>query len=463
MKREDFWYNPGAASAGAIPTGCRAGQFLFLSSQTPVDLETGALIRYPWDLPREGRECIVTGWEFFDAKHGPIRAQTWRIYNNLTKILSQQGSSLRNVIRQRIYLRDVSDTGPMEEIMLSFFQDDKPATMILGVANHGVSSDIRIQVEVIALIPEKGDLHRECIYVPELAKVTAPYPQAVKVGQFLFFSGLLPINPETGKVVTRLEELGDDASQVKSGHLQSDATAEATKAQYWLTTKLMAHVIKSLGGAGAKDIMHENQFFRRGMKELADRYPLREKIYNSREEASTTSTFGMRNLSVIEEAVVNTDAVALLPGPSRREVDVVPERTVGFQPMWIKADPFCFVCGELGLIPAEHQSILSFSDLTDNGRFLAQGRFHDVHTDVMSQAWSIYQSLAQQMREAGSDLSKVVQQMIFVRDVFDYLAVERIASIVFQNRIPPTTMVPVDDIGPYNNLRLEIEIISLTI
>jgi len=89
MKREDFWYSPDAKSAGAIPTGTRAGQFLFLSAQTPVDLETGALVRYPWDLPPEGRDHVMTGWEFFDARHGPVRAQTWTIYDNLSRILTQ--------------------------------------------------------------------------------------------------------------------------------------------------------------------------------------------------------------------------------------------------------------------------------------------------------------------------------------------------------------------------------------
>jgi len=461
MKREDFWYSPDAKSVGAIPTGTRAGQFLFLSAQTPVDLETGALVRYPWDLPPEGRDHVMTGWEFFDARHGPVRAQTWTIYDNLSKILSQQGSSLEGVIRQRIYLRDASDTGAMEEIMLSFFPDDRPATTILGVADHGLVSDIRLQVEVIALIPEAGGLHKESVYLPELAPVTAPYPQAVKVGQFLFTSGLPGIDPATGKVVTKLEELGTDAAQVQSGHRQTDSTASATKAQYWLTFTLLEQLIKSQGGAGLKDILRQNLFLRRGMKEVADSYPLRVKRYKTREEMPALTGFGIRNLSAAEEVAVITDAVVVLPGAYHKEIDVVPERTVGFYPMWTKAGPFWFVSGELGINSAKHQAIRSFPDLTDAGRFLAQGRFHDVHTDIMAQAWSIYQSLERQMRDAGSELSKVAQQNIYMRNVADYLAVERIASIVYQGHIPPTTLVPIDDLGPYEELKLEIETISL--
>lgn len=461
MQKQHFWYNPDAQKAGFIPTGCKAGQLLFLSAQMPVDLETGELIRYPWELPPEGNDRIVTGWEFFDARHGPIRAQTWMLYNNLSKILAQQGSSLKDIVRQRIYLRDVADTGAMEDIILSFFPEDKPATMILGVANHGVSSDIRIQVEIIALIPQANGIRKEAVYIPELASVTTPYPQAVKVGQFLFVSGILGIDPETGLVGTKLKHLGADIKEVQTGHRQTDSTAEAMKVQFWLTNKLLDRIIKSQGGNGLKDILRKNQFFRRGMKEVADRYPLRAKLFKSREESPAITVFGIQNLSPVEEAMIVTDAVAVLPGEFRKEVNVVPDRTVGLYPMWTKAGPFWFVSGELGLNYGKHQAICSFSDLPDTGRFLAQVCFHDGNATAMAQAWRIYQSLDRMMHEAGSDLSKVLQQSIYIRNVQDYLAVERVASLVYQGRIPPTTLVPVNDIGPYETLRMEIETISL--
>jgi enamine deaminase RidA (YjgF/YER057c/UK114 family) len=463
IPKQHFWYNPETQKAGFIPTGCRAGQFLFLSSQMPVDLETGQLIRYPWELPAEGRGRIMTGWEFFDARLGPIRAQTWMIYNNLSKVLAQQDSSLKNIIRQRIYLRDAADTGAMEEVMLSFFPEDKPATMIIGVASHGISSDICVQVEVIALVPQGDGLRGESVYIPELASVTAPYPQAVKVGQFLFISGLLGINPETGKVATKLQDLGADMKLVQTGHRQTDSTAEAMKAQFWLTDKLLDRIIKSQGGSGLKDILRKNQFFRRGMKEVAGRYPLRAKLFKTREDSPAVTIFGTRNLSSVEEAMIVTDAVAILPGEYRKEVNAVPDRTLGLYPMWTKGGPFWFVSGELGLNYGEHQAIHSFSDLPDTGRFLAQVCFHDANTITMAQAWRIYQSLDRMMREAGSDLSKVLQQSIYIRNVQDYLAVERVASIVYQGQIPPTVLVPVDEIGPYEELRMEIETISLII
>ena len=79
----------------------------------------------------------------------------------------------------------------------------------------------------------------------------------------------------------------------------------------------------------------------------------------------------------------------------------------------------------------------------------------------MAQAWFIYKSLEQQMHEAGTDLSKVVQQNIYVKNAYDAPAVEKIASIIYNGRIPPTTIVPVDDGVPYKEILLEIEAITL--
>lgn len=132
MKREDFWHNPEAESVGAIPTGTKAGQFLFLSAQTPVDLDTGKVIRDLVDLPPEESDKIVSNALIIDAYFGPVMAQTWTIYQNLSKILVKQGASLKDIIRQRIFIRDLRDISWMEKVMLSFFPGEKPATLIMG-------------------------------------------------------------------------------------------------------------------------------------------------------------------------------------------------------------------------------------------------------------------------------------------------------------------------------------------
>src|SRR3990170_1291379 len=111
MQRQDFWYSAGAQSLGALPTGAKAGQFLFLSGQTPVDLEAGAIVRDLAGLPAEARAKVSTPHHLANAYFGPIMAQTWTIYQNLAKILVRHGASLKDVIRQRIFLREPRESG----------------------------------------------------------------------------------------------------------------------------------------------------------------------------------------------------------------------------------------------------------------------------------------------------------------------------------------------------------------
>ena len=65
-----------------------------------------------------------------------------------------------------------------------------------------------------------------------MAPVTEPYPQAVRVGQLLFFSGLSGINPETGRVATRVDEIDPELRKIiKTGRYKTDSAEEPFKAQ----------------------------------------------------------------------------------------------------------------------------------------------------------------------------------------------------------------------------------------
>lgn len=121
MPRKDFWYNAEAKEARTPPTGCKAGGFIFLSAQTPVDLDTSVLTVYFDDLPKEGVDAVKTGYLLTDARSSRIRSQTWRIYDNIKKILAQEGASLNDIVRQRIYLRYALDSQQVEDVMLRFF------------------------------------------------------------------------------------------------------------------------------------------------------------------------------------------------------------------------------------------------------------------------------------------------------------------------------------------------------
>jgi 2-iminobutanoate/2-iminopropanoate deaminase len=115
-----------AASAptalGPYSQAIRAGQFLFVSGQVPIDPATGALVS------------------------GTIADQTRRALQNVGEILQAGGASFRQVVRTTVYLADLTDFPAMN----TFFTAPQPARSTLQAAR--LPKDARVEIDVIAFL-----------------------------------------------------------------------------------------------------------------------------------------------------------------------------------------------------------------------------------------------------------------------------------------------------------------------
>ncbi|MEE9612907.1 MAG: RidA family protein [Desulfatiglandales bacterium] len=443
MQRKDFWYSAEAESMGTFPTGTRAGQFLFLSAQASINLETGEIIRDLVDLSPEVREKLATPHHLINAYFGPVTAQTWTIYQNLSKILASHGATLKGVIRQRIFLRDPRDSGWMEKTMLSFFPDERPVTLIMGVPDRGLNEDIRVWVDVIVLVPQEGGLKKEAINLPEFKKMRGPYPSAVKVGQFLFFDGIRGVDPKTGRAVTNFDEVDPEARSGEEG-LYIDSVSEAMKCQFWLTYNGHIKRLLESQGAGLKDLLDVTAFWRHGMRDLGEREYLREKLFKTPQNAPPATGFGIHNLSVIPDDQIITGGVALLPGEYQKQpLRYGDADRVGTYSSMTKGGPFWFHAGMISIDLVNLKNIVSFADLADNGRFLAQNYIDDSQA-IMAKTWYIYRYM---LDNVDAKASQVIHQTVYLKNASDWPAVERIANIFFKGHLPPTTIIPVDTVA----------------
>lgn len=463
MPRQDFWYNHEAEKIGALPTGSKGGGFIFLSAQTPVDLETGVLTVKFDDLPEEGVKTVKTGHLLTDARSSRIRCQTWRVYDNISKILAKQRISLDQIVRQRIYLRYALDAQQVEDVMPRFFRNEKPATGIWAMNDCGLADNIDIQVEIIALDPNSG-LAKENIHIPALEILTAPYPQAVKVGQFLFTSALTGVDPVSGRLVTRWKDLRPDIPHPLTGYHYSDSVQEAIKVQLLQMSNNLERILASVGGTKT-DVIHVFQLRCISTKAVPDFHAARFERWPKIEEAPTSSGFCANKERILADPQViqSNDYMALLPGKYRIERGIELGRGIApYYPIWIKAGPLWVNAGEIPGDSKMNKAYLRFSDLPDAGRFFTHGR---IHKDIeMAQAWFVYNLMEQLLQHAGLKLSDVVMQQVYMRDVSWYPAVERIAFQIFKGNLPPTSVIPVYDLCglPDRTGMLEIEFIAAT-
>ncbi|OPL09003.1 MAG: hypothetical protein AVO33_08845 [delta proteobacterium ML8_F1] len=110
-------------AVGPYSQGIKAGNFLYVSGQIPIDPETSTMV--------EG-----------------IEGQTKMALKNAQAILLEGGYTLEDVVKTTVYLQNISDFAAMNEVYGTFFTDHKPARAAFEVA--ALPLNAQVEIEMIA-------------------------------------------------------------------------------------------------------------------------------------------------------------------------------------------------------------------------------------------------------------------------------------------------------------------------
>jgi 2-iminobutanoate/2-iminopropanoate deaminase len=124
MPREIIKTSRAPQAVGAYSQAVRAGDFVFVSGQIPLNPETGEVV-------------------FAD-----ITEQTERVLVNIRNILSECGMGLEDVVKTTVYLELMDDLSRVNEVYGRFFGDSPPARAAVEVAR--LPKDVAIEIEAIA-------------------------------------------------------------------------------------------------------------------------------------------------------------------------------------------------------------------------------------------------------------------------------------------------------------------------
>jgi len=112
------------AAVGPYNHAVRVGDLLFTAGQIAIDPQTGNLVP------------------------GDVQAQTERTLQNVKAILEDQGLSFANVVKSTVFLTNLADFVPMNEIYAKFFTANFPARSTVQVA--GLPKGASVEIEIIA-------------------------------------------------------------------------------------------------------------------------------------------------------------------------------------------------------------------------------------------------------------------------------------------------------------------------
>ena len=114
----------GPKPIGPYSQAIKCNGFVFVSGQIALDPQTG---------------------EFVGAD---VRKQTERVMENLKAILEASGSSLKNVVRTTVFLKDMNDFPAMNETYAKYFTASPPARSTVQAAR--LPKDALVEIDVIA-------------------------------------------------------------------------------------------------------------------------------------------------------------------------------------------------------------------------------------------------------------------------------------------------------------------------
>ena len=113
------------AAIGPYSQAVKAGGFLYLSGQIPLDPQTMAVVP------------------------GCVACQTEQALKNMSAVLESQGLTTDDVVKTTVFIKDMNDFAKVSEVYAKYFAKNAPARSCVEVAR--LPKDVLVEVEAVAV------------------------------------------------------------------------------------------------------------------------------------------------------------------------------------------------------------------------------------------------------------------------------------------------------------------------
>ncbi len=126
MKKEVISTLEAPQAIGPYSQAIKAGGFIFISGQIPLDPKTGTVVG------------------------GTIEEQTEQVMKNLTSILASQNLGLEHVVKTTVFLTQMSEFPRFNEVYAKYMRTPYPARATVEVGK--LPKGVQVEIEAIAVI-----------------------------------------------------------------------------------------------------------------------------------------------------------------------------------------------------------------------------------------------------------------------------------------------------------------------
>lgn len=119
---------------GPYSAAVRYGNIVYTAGQIGIDPQTGEIVP------------------------GGIETETRQVLTNLQNLLAAAGTSLEQVVKTTVFMRDLSEFNQMNQVYAEFFKNDFPARSTVQVS--ALPKGAAVEIEAVAMIDQEGDRGR---------------------------------------------------------------------------------------------------------------------------------------------------------------------------------------------------------------------------------------------------------------------------------------------------------------
>ena len=251
--------------------------FIFASGLMASDYKTG--------VPVEAR--VDPAFPYYGSD---IKRQTRYIMNNFKTVFEAAGSSLENVIKAHVYLKNLHDFNGYDEIWKEYFPSPPPRTTI-GVPDLLVR-DALVEIDLIAVT---ANAKREYIDVLDIPKPLAHYAPALRVNNLVFAAGALATDFKTGVAP---EARTNPAFPYYGSSIKSE------------TRYILRNLAKTFSAAGTSlDRTVKAQVFLTDLRDYADFEEVWLEFFPTSPPITVAKTTGL----LIKDNMIEIDLIAAMP------------------------------------------------------------------------------------------------------------------------------------------------------
>jgi len=114
------------AAIGPYSQAVKAGNFMFISGQIPINPSTGEVVSE--DIKDQTEQCL----------------------KNLRSICESAGLTLNNVVKTTIFITNISEFAKVNEVYGGFFKKNTPARACVEVS--ALPKGVKVEIEAIAML-----------------------------------------------------------------------------------------------------------------------------------------------------------------------------------------------------------------------------------------------------------------------------------------------------------------------